>query len=277
VSKWTNKPLPGTPLIPGHRQLEDLIGWWLFQEGAGGIANDLSGNNNPGRLYGFTIPASATSGWGPGKFSKTLTYDNVGDYISIGDLDIFNFGQTDGFTVMAWVRSTQPSLGVRPILSKYTNASTPGWYLMESYDAGQPQLTFTTILPVSEVRRNYEYRDHVWYHVAAVKDTSTDTVKMYVNGNLLGSNPDINVGGHANASPLVIGKLLSYYYQGQIDDVRVYNRPLIQPEIQNTMDKPFDAFELFDIALLAPIVVGVAGTLVNSRTRLKSLVGGGLV
>jgi hypothetical protein len=76
-----------------------------------------------------------------------------------------------------------------------------------------------------------------WTHLAATYDGAM--VRLYVNG--------VQVSSHAqtgaissSANPVQIGgdTIYGQYFQGRIDEVRIYNRALSQAEIQTDMNAP---------------------------------------
>ena len=78
---------------------------------------------------------------------------------------------------------------------------------------------------------------NVWTHVALTYDGTI--IRLYVNGAQAGSQA--RTGSiQANSNPLWIGGNSPYgeYFQGLIDEVRVYNRALSQAEIQTDMNTP---------------------------------------
>jgi hypothetical protein len=78
---------------------------------------------------------------------------------------------------------------------------------------------------------------NVWTHVAGTYDGTT--VRLYVNGVQVSSRP---AGGPISTStgPLRIGgnSLWGEFFEGRIDEVRVYNRVLTSSEIQADMKTP---------------------------------------
>jgi len=55
------------------------VGMWSFDESAGDVANDVSGNDNDGKLFG-------NPGRVAGKFGKCLEFDGVDDYVEISGI-----------------------------------------------------------------------------------------------------------------------------------------------------------------------------------------------
>ncbi|MEW6027447.1 MAG: fibronectin type III domain-containing protein, partial [Planctomycetota bacterium] len=94
----------------------NLLAHWKFDEGTGGIANDVSGNNNHGTLYG-----------GPTWSAGALSFDGVDDYVDCGNINAANPGLSGSLTASAWVKTSDVS---GDILTKYGWAgSTPAWNL----------------------------------------------------------------------------------------------------------------------------------------------------
>ncbi|WP_341582497.1 LamG-like jellyroll fold domain-containing protein [Marinobacter metalliresistant] len=72
--------------------------------------------------------------------------------------------------------------------------------------------------------------DGMWHHVAATYDSATSTKHIFYDGLLVGSKvvPDLNVFG----SDFSLGKTYgTEYFQGLLDDVRVYDAPLSAAQI----------------------------------------------
>ena len=82
---------------------------------------------------------------------------------------------------------------------------------------------------------------NVWYHVAGVYNASARTLDIYVNGvlnngTLSGTVPASQINSAVNVN---IGRRSGgFYFNGMIDDVRIYNRALSQAEIQADMNTP---------------------------------------
>jgi phospholipase C len=94
-------------------------------------------------------------------------------------------------------------------------------------------------------RSDKRYNDGTW-HQAIVTYDGNDNLKLYVDGNQIGSNktngvtPDLT-----GTKPIRVGSNSfkpEYYYTGIIDEVRIWNRTLEQPEVlkgylNNTYDE----------------------------------------
>ena len=78
---------------------------------------------------------------------------------------------------------------------------------------------------------------NTWSHIALTYDKVT--LRLYVNGTQVGSlAASANIATSAN--PLQIGgdSIYGQYFNGRIDEVRIYNRALSASEVQTDMNTP---------------------------------------
>ncbi|TRX04688.1 T9SS type A sorting domain-containing protein [Flavobacterium gawalongense] len=154
-----------------------------------------------------------------------LNFDGVNDQVVLPS----SLPATDDLTYEAWIYPKNLT-GFRSILNHtvWTTGSIH-FQLLEGvlhFDFNGKNYT-----------AGFDFEINNWYHVAAVYSKSSASITFYVNGNLINtvavSNPvtipagmAIEMGGWAN----------SRFFDGQIDEVRIWNRALTQCEIQNNMD-----------------------------------------
>jgi hypothetical protein len=96
----------------------DLVGFWHFDEGTGGIAADSSGNGNAGTLVN-------NPSWVNGKLEKVLRFDGINDYVSIPNS--LSLNPENEITIIAWVNpGVIPQTGWNKIIAKpYTSYTSP--------------------------------------------------------------------------------------------------------------------------------------------------------
>lgn len=202
-----------------------LIGYWTFEEGSSSVAYDYSGKNATDTWNGT---ATGTSGYySAGKIGNYAgAFDGVSTYAAnAGTSAAFNL--TNAVTMVAWVKLT--ALGVdQKIISKRPS------YVLTVYSNNIPE-TEIFIGGVSNDTRSASggtvLSTGVWYQIAGTYDGAT--LKTYVNGVL---DRQISVSGNMDtvAYPITIGKTADSagnYFNGLIDDARVYNRTLSPTEI----------------------------------------------
>lgn len=75
---------------------------------------------------------------------------------------------------------------------------------------------------------------NIWSHIAAAYDGSN--LRIYING-VLSSTKAVSGSVQNNTNPLRIGGNVPYgqFFEGSIDEVRLYNRALSAGEIQSSM------------------------------------------
>ena len=78
-------------------ELEGLVVYFAFEEGAGKTVADLSGNGQDGKLEGDTS-------WTDGKFGKSVNFGGKNGIVRVEHSDAFEF--TDGITIAAWILPT---------------------------------------------------------------------------------------------------------------------------------------------------------------------------
>jgi len=208
-----------------------LVGWWEFEDGSGTVAADSSGKSVAGELFGD--PVWDTSG----RHRGVLMFDGSDDYVFIDGL--FKLAE---YTMTVWFRVDSP--GQRDILSAYAVGVQHG-ILLELETNGE--LRFLHRFPLgtgggtniySSNFNALRYDDGAWYHAAISK--SADTITLFVNGQEVGSAADTSVFDPADSFGLAVGVLddergTARLFVGPIDDVRVYDRPLTEEEIQVVM------------------------------------------
>ena len=190
---------------------------WNFDEGEGTVAYDETANNNDGTLGGGT--AAYEPSWVEGKHGGALSFDGVDDYVNCGNDESLNI--TDAITIEAWVKTIDAVSDVG-IVSRYTDWGSTHWELFR--DGAHPAFRVNDESGNhSAITGTSDITDGNWYHIAGVRDPSTDKLYIYVNGKSDATSVVDNTGQTTPAINLLIGKRASTYFNGSIDEVRIYN------------------------------------------------------
>ena len=145
-------------------------------------------------------------------------------------------------TWSAWVKAAANPLNDGQIVAK--SNSTSGWQHKTSPDTGPHTFGVAISGGTNAFAQRYSATVrslNVWYHVAGVYNATARTLDIYVNGIrnngvLIGTIPASQINAAVNVN---IGRRSGgYYFNGIIDDVRIYNRALSQAEIQADMNTP---------------------------------------
>lgn len=234
---------------------------YSMNEGAGTSITDTSGNGITGTL---------TNGptWVAGKYSNAVKFDGSNDYINLGNPAVLQM--TGSMTVSAWIYATANPTDDGQIVAKSDESS--GWQLKTSPDTGVH--TFG-IKAGGAQRYSATVRQlNTWYYVTGVYNATAKTLDIYVNGVLnngvlIGTIPASQTNASVNVN---IGRRTNgYYFQGTIDDVRIYNRALTVAEIQSDMTTPVGGSPIPDsVAPTVSLISPVSGTFASSTSFIVS-------
>ncbi len=203
-----------------------LVAGWSFNESSGTVAHDSSGNNNAA-----TLVQGAT--WLPGHYNGGLALSGSPQLIvpDSPSLDL-----SGSFTLTAWINPASLN-GYQSILLKEDPSAGGCGYWLQTVGGGLSG-GFYYGSGCREHTVNFAFQTGSWYHVAVVLDAAASTYSMYVNGTLLNSEPEGAVPQPNNQSLMIGRSFYGEYWNGMLDEVRVYNRALGAGEIQVDMNTP---------------------------------------
>ena len=192
-----------------------LVAHWTFDESGGNTAYDLVGGNHAA-VHGAE--------WTTGKIGGALSFDGVGDYLRIPDSDILDI--TGDLTIEAWIKTSQTSDYSR-IFSNLPEVSPHNGYALEitSWEDYNGQIRFysqeSCLLSIGRINTG------TWKHVRV---TLSGTVATIYIDSIFDSSGNVNV-PNANDVDQMVGasSMLSYFFDGVIDDIRVYDHVVPEP------------------------------------------------
>ena len=202
---------------------------------------DLNGDAQDVSGWGHHATAKQTSGVLPSpsadRFGITSAYSFTGTETSGGFLESATTRFPVGIqnrTACAWFRVASNTTYDQGIFN-YGSTSPTGSALGLSYRSNGLLNFFGWNNDLPTVNDNYEERD-VWHHLCGVWEVTAK--RLYQNGSLVRENTSLSWNTTANTS-FYIGRLLDgRYFNGQIDDVRIYNRALSVAEIRVLVTQP---------------------------------------
>ena len=164
----------------------------------------------------------------------SINFDGNNDHILIPDNAALDL--TQNYTLEAWIFPESFSW-LAGIISKYQTSAANGYMVRLTHQTPYTGIGFDEAVTSTGVLNSNQ-----WYHIAAVNNGGSR--KLYVNGveyNLSGSSLNVSV----NNNPLRIGSdYASRYFDGRIDEVRIWNIPRAQDDIMATMDTELSGTEL---------------------------------
>lgn len=177
-------------------------------------------NCNKGNVAGATWTDS-------GRYGGAYNFDGVDDYIFSNNISSANINNISG-TLMAWFYRIST---VQEGIVFYDGSHRPLIFLKDDGDI-QAHWDAASGFPIVGLYTNQYPTDiNTWNNVVFVwKD---NTYWFYLNGVLLETYSNITLPNQA-ASEFYIGQYAdSWYFNGTIDEVRIYNRSLTATEIAN--------------------------------------------
>ena len=214
------------PSAFGTAELAGLIGWWKLDETNGREVADSSGNGNIGKILSG-MPRWQSSG---GKIDGALLFDGKGDYVHLANESNFDF--TGEVTVTAWIKVNQFDKEWQTIVAKGDSA----WRVQRHQGTAAMEFACTGLQvpsgsPYGGLYGNKAVNDAKWHYVAGVYDG--EKMYIYIDGVVDVSQPASGAIA-TNDHPVFIGEnaeMTGRFWNGLIDDVRVYNYALSKGRI----------------------------------------------
>ncbi|MBC8471886.1 MAG: hypothetical protein H8D56_20695 [Planctomycetes bacterium] len=206
---WSFKTMPDIPVTDPN-----LICWWTLEEGSGTVALDWSGHGNHGDFVNEPK-------WVDGYDGGALNFDGTGESV----ISRFADETWTAFTVALWAKADALFQSNNSSICA-TNETTGGGF----------QFSFDTL-------NNYQYHAGVdevmgsaslnWVHLAVAYDGIIATA--YYNGEYAGTFAPSAVDLVVNKFAIGVNRAEDNWFDGSVDDFRVYNRALTQEEVQLAM------------------------------------------
>lgn len=210
-----------------------LVGWWKYDDANGVNPIDSSTGGHSGTLTGTTKPSAIT-----GKVQGALSFDGSTGYVDYGNNFTLATSGAD-YSFSAWIYLyVNPTNGVSFSIVKKATGANAWEFLFDIVGFGNnttPRTDFQMwstnnpdALGATTLKLN------TWYHVVAVRTTSDTSMRVYLNGVQDGSTTTNTTGDYSITASTEVGRgniTFTGFFNGRIDDVRIYNRALTKADI----------------------------------------------
>jgi hypothetical protein len=185
------------------------------------VTASWSNGNGAGRVVGVRA----------GRVQTALNFDGVNDYVSIPNESNFDF--TNSMTAEAWIKVNSFSVAYQSVITKGDNS-----WRIQRYSTTNV-LEFTCVIGGvnKTVIGSRSVNDGKWHHIAGTYNGSQMT--LYIDGTVdgyLATTGNIDNSAYA----VYIGEnaqMTGRYFNGQIDEVRLWNAALSTSTLRNQMNK----------------------------------------
>lgn len=224
------------------------VAHWKFDECEGTVAHDSSGNDNHGTIIIGPSGSQSTAGtcqtsgaWAngaSGKFNGSLGFDGSDDVITVphpagGELD---FGNSISFSIAAWVKTADTSGTYHSILEKGGYGITSRFTLF-TYGDGKVRVYLADGSTNQNIQSNSEINDGDWHHVIGQIDRENNRIRIYIDGKL-DQDVSLTVAGSLTSTNVArIGGPGPFWFNGQVDDLRIYNYALSPAQVRKVMNE----------------------------------------
>jgi len=184
--------------------------------------------------------------WVKGKYGSALSFDGVNDYVN--DSHIPQLDNNASFTISFWMNQSSSNPCEISIVKETIGEPGTG-NLFSVGTSGSSNAEFLPNRVMFEIwngpggQNNYfgniVLQNNVWYYLSYVFDANNSNLIMYINGTLE-SQISYNKGTPVATQYLTIGRGFGScqgYFNGILDEVRIWNRTLSQAEIQDVMNR----------------------------------------
>jgi hypothetical protein len=197
----------------------NLVGWWKLDDENSGTAVDYSGSDIYGELRGGPK-------WVEGCYGDALEFDGSDDYVDFGNPQGWASGASPR-SMCGWAKTDNLTIGWRWIAA-YGSAGTGtamfiGMTGTDLYGGGYADDVF---------KANF-WEPDVWHHICLTYDGTT--ARLYADG--------VEVASAAKSWNLPLSRAhigrqvndAAEFWDGAVDDVRIYNKALTPEEVVQTM------------------------------------------
>ena len=211
---WSFKTLPDIPVSDPN-----LIAWWKLDEGQGSNVLDWSGHKNDGTLINGPE-------WVTGYHDAALEFDGSDDYVNFGNTSNWPAGSS-ARSMCGWAKTDTIASGWRWIAAYGSEGTSLAMFIglngQSLYGGGYGDDVFIDGF----------WEVDVWHHICLTYDGTT--ARLYADG--------IEVASEPKSWNLTLGRAhigrqvnnLVEFWDGLIDDVRIYNKALTPDEIKKAM------------------------------------------
>jgi hypothetical protein len=211
-----------------------VVHYFGLDETEAGSYRDYA-SNTLATCTGCPVPAGS-------RFAGGQRFNGSNTGLLITDIANFEWNQNSNFTMEVWVQVAGSSANNRVIVGRASKNTDMSWWLgidAQGYAVFDMRDNTGKSHVINDYQKIVNLNDGKWHHIAIVRDGIEERTKLYVDGFRV---DDLRIdlkkyeGSFESSSPVTIGYLdlgNMYRFNGVIDEFRVYNRDLNEPEMRS--------------------------------------------
>ena len=201
--------------------MKSAVGVWLFDDGAGKVAKDISKEGNDGKVV--------KAKWVKGKFGKALEFDGKGTCVQTEQKLLDNLAE---FTILCWVKTGKITAN-RIGLVGQNDSPEFGFINPTTVNLWTPKSSFS-----NQWKHGHPSKD--WHHIAAV--AAKKKLRVYIDGEAAegggpgphgSSNFNVNIGGCG------VWDAAGNWFTGAMDEVAIFHSALGDDDVKGIMKDGF--------------------------------------
>jgi len=220
-----------------HALGSEAAGIWSFDEGSGTTAYDASGYGNNGTINGASYMTDTPSNTG-----YALSFDGSSGRVRVPHSSSLQI--TGDVTMSVWTYNKRPTTQIAYIAAKGNTSTNQRAYMLSINALSEPSYNFWVSVDGS-TRDHVTYTTdtlgapgpdlHKWTNIIGVYDQANRMLYLYRNGQLVVSKSTTISGIYASPVDFFIATndTQAAFWQGYIDDVRVYSIALSSARIES--------------------------------------------
>ncbi len=175
-----------------------------------------------------------------GKFANALRFNGQSTKLDIEDGNKFNWDKDANFTISFWMRSDAALTNNAVIVGRDAKDSEVHWWIGMN-TKGQPMFMLKDLDHVGIFigEKGQAINDGKWHKVVSVRDGSNKKSRLYIDGVMIDQADYFYVKGFQSTAAINIGYMNrdnGYHYNGDLDELKLYNRALTEEEIVSSFN-----------------------------------------
>jgi hypothetical protein len=211
--------------VPNYVPTNGLEGWWPFN----GNANDESGNGNNGTVNGATLSSDRF-----GNTNSSFHFDGINDWINMPSGSSTSMNITSNYTVSFWFKTTQGTNAGLIGFGDNINSNGGGYLVaIGNGNLNNPNGKLTAMTGSNWYTGVNQVIDNKWHFACVVLNQNSlkFIIDNVMDASFLNAQNPLSFNGLRAIGARNNG--LAGYFNGNIDDIGIWNRALTDQEISD--------------------------------------------